>query len=116
MTFYLQLYDIRHKVKDHSNSKRGNMLQPLHGLLFYMHYPMAFVTPVIEHWLEWVHHQESIQRPITPWADTLPQSYTLLFTNIESVVEQPLMVQWVFGLIPHDGLIELFLVPANAPQ
>ena len=43
-----------------------------------MHYPteriahtMAFVTPVVEHWLEqeiaqWVHHEGSIQRPITP--------------------------------------------------
>ena len=32
---------------------------------------MAFVAPVMEHWLEreiaqWVHHEESIQRPITP--------------------------------------------------
>ena len=59
-------------VKDHSDSERGNPLPP-HGLLFpinskgYMHYPTdriahttAFVTPVVEHWLEreiaqWVH-------------------------------------------------------------
>ena len=31
----------------------------------------AFVTPVVEHWLEqeiaqWVHHEESIRRPIAP--------------------------------------------------
>ena len=37
---------------------------------------MAFVTPVVEHWLEreiaqWVHHEESIWRPITPWANAL---------------------------------------------
>ena len=30
---------------------------------------MAFVTPVVEHWLEqeiaqWVHHERSIRRPI----------------------------------------------------
>ena len=62
-------------VKDHSDSKRGNPLTP-HGLLspisrrdFYMHHPTdrishttAFVTPVMEHWLEqgiaqWVHHE-----------------------------------------------------------
>ena len=64
---------------------REEMLPP-HGLLFaisskgyfYMHHPidrithaMAFVTPVVEHWLErdiaqCVHHEGSIQRPIAP--------------------------------------------------
>ena len=61
-TLYLRLYDVRHMVKDHSNSERGNLLPP-HGLLFLisskgslMHYPTdkithttAFVTPVMEH-------------------------------------------------------------------
>ena len=32
-TFYLWLYDVRHMVKDHSESERGNALPP-HGLLF----------------------------------------------------------------------------------
>ena len=32
-----------------------------------------------------------------------------------SVVERPLMVRFVVGLIPHGGAIQLFLVPANAP-
>ena len=31
----------------------------------------------------------------------------------QTVVERPLMVQWVVGSIPHGGLIKLFLVPAN---
>ena len=31
-TFYLRLYGIRHMVKDHSDSDRGNPLPP-HGLL-----------------------------------------------------------------------------------
>ena len=30
-TFYLPLYDVRHMVKDHSDSERGNPLPP-HGL------------------------------------------------------------------------------------
>ena len=53
-------------VKDHSDSEKGNPLPP-HRLLFpikkqgffYMHHPTdmiahttAFVTPVVEHWLE----------------------------------------------------------------
>ena len=60
-TFDLWLYGIKHMVKDHSNSKRGNLLLP-HGLLFpisskffFMPYPtdriahtMAFVTPLAE--------------------------------------------------------------------
>ena len=32
-TFYLRLYGVRHVVKDHSDSERGNPLPP-HGLLF----------------------------------------------------------------------------------
>ena len=34
-TFYLQLYDVGHTVKDHPESQRGNLLQPLHGLFFF---------------------------------------------------------------------------------
>ena len=57
-TFYLQLYDIRHMVADHSDSERGNPLPPL-GLLFLISskssfkciIPQTFVTPVMEHWL-----------------------------------------------------------------
>ena len=61
-------------VKEHSDSERGNPLPP-HGLLFlisskgsfYLHHPTdriahttAFITSVVEHWLEreiaqWVH-------------------------------------------------------------
>ena len=72
-TFYLQLYGVRHMVKDHSDSEKGNPLLP-HGLLFPINskgsfictfpdriaHTTAFVTPVVEHWLErdiaqWVH-------------------------------------------------------------
>ena len=42
-TFYLRLYGIRHMVKDHSDSKKGNPLPP---------HTTAFVTAVVEHWLE----------------------------------------------------------------
>ena len=96
-TFVLWLYGVRHMVKNHSDSERGNPLPP-HGLLFpisskgfYMHHPIdriahttAFVTPVVEHWLEreiaqWVH-------PMKDWSDDpshheqtlLPRSYISL--------------------------------------
>ena len=64
-TFYLRLYGVGHMVKDHSDSERGNLLPPqrvifpISSKVFYMHHPTdgiihttAFVTPVVEHWLE----------------------------------------------------------------
>ena len=64
--FYLQLYCIIHMVKDHSGSKKGNPMPP-HGLLFPINskgsfisstdritHTTASVTPVMEHWLEWL--------------------------------------------------------------
>ena len=63
-TFCLRLYGIKHMVKDHSDSEKGNPLPP-HGLLFPINskgsfictipqtaQTTAFVTPVVEHWLE----------------------------------------------------------------
>ena len=41
-TFYLRLYGIRHMVKDHSDSKRGNMLPP-HELLFPISSKVSFI-------------------------------------------------------------------------
>ena len=74
--FHLQLYGVGHMVKDHSDSDRENLL-PLNGLLFpIMHHPSdriahttAFVTPVLEHWLEreivqWDEIEGSIRQPI----------------------------------------------------
>ena len=54
--FYLWLHGIGHMTKDHSDSERRNPLPPLHGLLFSISsrikHITAFVTPVVEHWLE----------------------------------------------------------------
>ena len=41
-TFYLQLYGVRHMVKDHSDSERGNLLPP-HGLLFLISNKGSFI-------------------------------------------------------------------------
>ena len=65
--FYLRLYGVRHMVMDNSDSEKGNPLLLNSKGSFYMHHPTdrithttAFVTPVVEHWLEreiaqWVH-------------------------------------------------------------
>ena len=53
-TFYLRLYGVRHIVKDYSDSERGNPLPP-QWLLFpnsSIAHTTAFVTSVVEHWLE----------------------------------------------------------------
>ena len=41
-TFYLQLYGVRHMVKDHSDSERGNLLLP-HYLLFPISSKASFI-------------------------------------------------------------------------
>ena len=77
-------------IKDHSDSERENPLPP-DGLLFpisrmgffYMPHSTdriahntAFVTPLVEHWLEreiaqLVHPMKDIRRPIAPCANAL---------------------------------------------
>ena len=44
-TFYLRLYGVKHMVKDHSNSERGNPLPP-HGLLFPISSKGSFVCTI----------------------------------------------------------------------
>ena len=67
MHFYLMLYGVQHKVKYHMDKERRNLLPPFHGLLFLITskisficiipldrklHIMAFITPVVEHWME----------------------------------------------------------------
>ena len=42
-TFYLRLHGVRHMLKDHSYSERGNPLMPLHGLLFLISSKSSFI-------------------------------------------------------------------------
>ena len=44
-TFYLQLYGVRHMVKNHSDSERGNPLLP-HGLLFSINSKGSFICTI----------------------------------------------------------------------
>ena len=44
-TFYLRLYGVRHKVKDHSDSERGNPLPP-HGQLFSINSKGSFICTI----------------------------------------------------------------------
>ena len=85
-------------VKDHSDSERGNPLPP-HGLLFPINskgyficgiqtdmiaHTTAFVTPVVEHWLEreiaqWVHPmKDRSDDPSHHERTLLPRSYISL--------------------------------------
>ena len=44
-TFYLRLFGVRHMVKDHSDSERGNPLPP-HGLLFPISSKGSFICSI----------------------------------------------------------------------
>ena len=44
-TFYLQLYDVRHMVKDHSDSEKGNQLSP-HRLLLSINSKDSFICTI----------------------------------------------------------------------
>ena len=44
-TFYLWLYGIRHMVKDHSDSEKGNPLSP-HSLLFPINSKGSFICTI----------------------------------------------------------------------
>ena len=96
-TFYLRLYGVRHMVKDHSDSEKGNPLPP-HKLLLSINskgsfictiphritHTTAFVTPVVEHWLEreiaqWVHPmKDRSDDPSHHERTLLPRSYISL--------------------------------------
>ena len=97
-------------VKDHSDSEIGNLL-PQHRLLFsiqqgffYMHLRIApttaFVTPVMEHWLEreiaqWVHPmKDRSDDPLHHEQTFLPRSYISLLDYRGSEMEDALMVCW----------------------
>ena len=77
-------------VKDHSDSQRVNPLPP-HGLVFPNRIvdTTAFVTPVVEHWLE---------REIAQWVDLpiIRQWYVSYFvvTSMSSVISQPRGNTW----------------------
>ena len=82
---------------------------------FIMHHPTdriahttAFVTPVVEHWLEreiaqWVQPNEgSIRRPIAPWANALPLSYVPLLGFFLASVHRGIPLDIIFtGLLKH---------------
>ena len=101
-TFYLRLYGVRHMVKDHSDSERGNPLPP-HRLLFlisskgfYMHHPTqntyhslcytshgalagtrnSSMGPLHEGSIRWPSHHE---RTLLPWSSSLLDECGWLF-------------------------------------
>ena len=99
-THFIYGYMASDMVKDHSDSERGNLL-PQHGLLFPINskgsfictipdriaHTTAFVTPVVEHWLEreiahWVHPmKDRSDDPSHHELTLLPRSYILFLQN-----------------------------------
>ena len=120
-------------VKDHSDSERGNTLPP-HGLLFpinsngfYMHHPTdrmahktAFVTPVVEHWLEreiaqWVHPmKDRSDDPSLHERTLLPRSYISLHAQGRPLNETDSNATMKLQMI--CGATGLHLIPPNTPR
>ena len=44
-TFYLRLYGVRHMIKDHSDSEKGNLLPP-HRLLLLINSKGSFICTI----------------------------------------------------------------------
>ena len=91
-------------VKDHSDSEKGNPLPP-HRLLLSINSKGSFIC---------------IPRPLLhqSWSNgwnELLEGHKYLPDNSAFTIN-PTVVQWVMGSIPQCGPIELFLVPASAPQ
>ena len=101
-TFYLRLYGVGHMVKYHSDSERKPAaatwatLSDYQQGFFYMHHPTdriahttAFVTPVVDHWLEqeiaqWVHPMKDRSDDTSHHERTLlPRSYISLLREQE---------------------------------
>ena len=88
-TFYLRLYGVRHMVKNHSDSEKGNPLPP-HRLLFTINSKGSFICTIpdrIAHttaWLErdiaqWVHPmKDRSDDPSHHERTPLPRSYISL--------------------------------------
>ena len=114
-TFYLQLYGVRHMIKYHTDSERGNLLPP-HGLLFPINskgsficticriaYTTAFFTPVVEHWLEW-----EITQWVHPTKDRSDNpSHHPLNMSLSSYVISIIVSSWRYGLDKY--ITSLFL-------
>ena len=65
---------------------------------------MAFVTPVVEHWLEreiaqWVHHEGSIRRPIAPWANALTTELHLAPLHTTNVLHYTYVELWNINIV-----------------
>ena len=93
-TFYIRLYGVRHMVKDHSDSERGNLLPP-HRLLFTINSKVFLYAPSHRqdstyHGLCYTSrgalagtrnssmgppHEGSIRRPNPPWVNARTTSH-----------------------------------------
>ena len=91
-THFIELYGVRHMVKDHSESERGNPLPP-HGLLFSINSKGSFictipvfVTPIVPNESTFLKHIQIQRKHLTDGpADTLPTTRGVL-THVQNVV------------------------------
>ena len=101
-------------VKDHSDNEKETRCR--HIGFFYMHHPTdriahtaAFVTPVMEHWLEWeiaqwVHPmKDRSDNPSHHKRTLLPQSYISLPINVQMPMSIPAGGDWLKHWQTREG-------------
>ena len=110
--FYLWFHGVAHTVKDNSDSKRGNHLLSLQGLLF----PISSIqdstyqlcnTGWKKKITQYIHHDKSFCQPITIRVESLPQSYiSLLFVHVwwqQVLVKQDIKITIFQSVVITDG-------------
>ena len=109
-TFYLRLYDVGHMIKDHSDRERGNPLPP-HGLLFPINrqdctyhslcYTSHGALAGRRNSSMGPPHEESIRRPIAPWANALTTELHLapFVLIVSSAPSHTKLVEWTTCLV-----------------
>ena len=102
-TFYVRLYGVRHMIKDHSNSKRGNLLPP-HRLLFLISSKVSFIC-IISQTDNTYHGLCYTSRGALAGTRNSSMGCRKDGARCSSMVEHPLMVQWVIGSIPHEPFL-----------
>ena len=102
-TFYLQLYGVRHMVKDHSDSEKENPLPP-HRLLLSINSKGSFICTI----------------PQTGYH--IPRPLYIVRFQITGARCSSVVRTFAHGVMGHRidhsqaGPIELFLIPASAPR
>ena len=115
-TFYQRLYGVRHMVKDHTDSEKGNPLPP-HRLLLSINSKGSFICTILKDRIK--HTSAIVTSVVEHWLNLTisPSSSSSWGARCSSVVREFAHGTMGRRIDPSwGGPIELLLVPASAPR